>query len=138
MLNRSGNTVVEYAIILGIVILAFSTMNIYIKRGVQGRVKDMADGYIGSGEPMQASNTNVKAISTSATNSVADSSYTVQDLSGGARELVLSEQSSVSAVSRTEDMKKITVPDTTVTGSDSAIVDPVLTSQYKGDKGTKK
>jgi hypothetical protein len=36
----------EYAIILSLVIAVFYAMNIYFKRGIQGKIKDMADGYI--------------------------------------------------------------------------------------------
>ena len=127
-MNKRANSVVEYAIILGVVILALSTMNIYIKRGVQGKVKDLSDGFIGAGSPMQAETPNVMALSTSSTNSVANSTVTTRDLLGGSREVNVSEHSSMNAISRTEDIKKNPVPDTSTTGTDSAIVDPIITS----------
>lgn len=52
-ISRRAGIFVEYAIILGVVALALVTMNIYIKRGVQGKVKGMTDYFIGTGSPLQ-------------------------------------------------------------------------------------
>jgi len=45
--KRTAQTLLEYAVIISIVMAAFVAMQVYIKRGVQGRVKDLADNYIG-------------------------------------------------------------------------------------------
>jgi hypothetical protein len=40
---RRGQSLVEYAILLIIIIAAFVTMQVYLKRGFQGRWKDSVD-----------------------------------------------------------------------------------------------
>jgi Na+(H+)/acetate symporter ActP len=51
MLLRRGQSLVDLAIILSVVGLVFVTMNTYIKRGLQARVKDLTDYVI---SPKQA------------------------------------------------------------------------------------
>jgi hypothetical protein len=41
----------EYALFLAIVAAAFLGMQIYLKRGIQGRVRDLADQIAGGGGP---------------------------------------------------------------------------------------
>ncbi|MBL7081309.1 MAG: hypothetical protein ISS44_01910 [Candidatus Omnitrophica bacterium] len=41
-----GQSIWEYAFVLGLVALAFIGMNMYFKRGLQGRLKDLADSQI--------------------------------------------------------------------------------------------
>jgi len=41
--NKKGQSIVEYAILLGVVIAALLIMQVFIKRGVQGGLKDSAD-----------------------------------------------------------------------------------------------
>lgn len=45
-LNRKASGVMEYALVLGVVSAAVSGMFIYLKRGVQARVKDMTNGLV--------------------------------------------------------------------------------------------
>ena len=40
---RCGQSLVEYALVLGFVILAFSAMQVYVKRSLQGKYKGVAD-----------------------------------------------------------------------------------------------
>lgn len=42
-LNKKGQSTAEYAILIGLVIGAVVAMQIYFKRGMQGRVKDAVD-----------------------------------------------------------------------------------------------
>lgn len=44
--GRSGNIFVEYSLVIGIVSLALVTTNIYVKRGIQGKLKGMSDKLI--------------------------------------------------------------------------------------------
>ncbi|MBU1998962.1 MAG: hypothetical protein KKE64_05660, partial [Candidatus Omnitrophica bacterium] len=44
--KKRGNALGEYALILGIVTIALVSMNVYMKRGIQGKVKDMTDYFI--------------------------------------------------------------------------------------------
>lgn len=48
-LTRKGQSTAEYAIVIGLVIAAIVAMQVYVKRGLQGRVKDAVD-YRDSGD----------------------------------------------------------------------------------------
>jgi hypothetical protein len=43
MFNRKGQNVVEYSILIALVVGAAIAMQTYVKRGMQGRVKDAVD-----------------------------------------------------------------------------------------------
>ena len=45
-LSRKASGVMEYALVLAAVSVAVSGMFIYLKRGVQARVKDMTNGLL--------------------------------------------------------------------------------------------
>ncbi len=47
-IKRRGQSIWEYVAVLGLVTLAIMAINTYFKRGVQGRLKDMADTQISS------------------------------------------------------------------------------------------
>ncbi|MFA5096994.1 MAG: hypothetical protein WC478_06605, partial [Candidatus Omnitrophota bacterium] len=40
---RKGQSTAEYAIVIGLVIAAIVAMQVYVKRGLQGKVKDAVD-----------------------------------------------------------------------------------------------
>lgn len=42
-LKRKGQSTAEYAIVIGLVIAAAVAMQIYVKRGIQGKMKDATD-----------------------------------------------------------------------------------------------
>ena len=46
--NRKGQAIAEYAIVLTVVITAIIAMQLYVKRGLQGKVKDVTDD-VGAG-----------------------------------------------------------------------------------------
>ena len=41
--KRNGQTLQEYVLLLALVVTAFIAMQTYMKRGVQGRLRDLAD-----------------------------------------------------------------------------------------------
>ncbi|MBU3934113.1 hypothetical protein KKD20_06895 [Patescibacteria group bacterium] len=41
--NSKGQSIIEYALILGIVVIALSAMQVYVKRGIQAGIKIAAD-----------------------------------------------------------------------------------------------
>ena len=47
-IKRRGQSIWEYVAVLGLVTLAIMAINTYFKRGVLGRLKDMADTQISS------------------------------------------------------------------------------------------
>lgn len=57
-INNKAQSVAEYSICLAIILLALVTMNFYVKRGLQGRYRDLTDyttakatGSLGQYEP---------------------------------------------------------------------------------------
>lgn len=45
--NRTAQNTLEYALVLGIVVAVFSSMQLYFKRGMQSKVKEGIDGVPG-------------------------------------------------------------------------------------------
>jgi len=43
--NRRGQSVAEYAILVGVVVAAIVGMQVYVKRSLQGKVKAVADSF---------------------------------------------------------------------------------------------
>lgn len=43
MLNRKGQNIAEYSILIALVIAAAVAMQVYVRRGIQGRVADAVD-----------------------------------------------------------------------------------------------
>jgi Flp pilus assembly pilin Flp len=80
ILNRISSSFVEYMLILGIISAVLWGMNIYVKRGVQGKVKDLTDSIIGKQQETDISPT---AETTSTTTSVYDSTADTQGFLGG-------------------------------------------------------
>lgn len=42
-MNRKGQSIIEYAVILGLVVAGLTAMQVYIKRGIQAGIKVAAD-----------------------------------------------------------------------------------------------
>jgi uncharacterized protein (UPF0333 family) len=42
-INKRGQIVQEYVVLLALVVAAFIAMQVYVKRGVQGRLRDLAN-----------------------------------------------------------------------------------------------
>jgi len=72
----------EYVIILGLVSLVLTGMNMYIKRGVQARLKDMTDYFVGKD---QSSETSPNTTTLSEANNLAASNTDLQNFTGGGR-----------------------------------------------------
>lgn len=60
--KRKGQSTVEYAILIIIIIGALISIQVYFKRGVQGRVKDSADNI---GEQYSPGNTRINTVTKS-------------------------------------------------------------------------
>ena len=113
----------EYTIILGVVSLALITMNIYIKRGLQGKVKDMTDYFIGREQIIEI---NPTAVTNSQTANNAFSQTESQMLAGGATTATTTERANISATSRVIDTGRNPInPDTGgYVGSEAGSVTP--------------
>lgn len=46
MLKKNGQSVAEYALMITTIIIAISTMQTYVKRGLQGRMADASDEFV--------------------------------------------------------------------------------------------
>ena len=49
-LMRKGQSTAEYAIVIGLVIAAAVAMQVYVKRGIQGKVRDAVDTTLQAGQ----------------------------------------------------------------------------------------
>jgi hypothetical protein len=96
----------EYMIILGIISTVLWGMNIYVKRGVQGKVKDLTDSFIGKEQETDISPT---AVTTSSAKSDYDSTVDTRGSLGGGWRVSSSEEVGYKAESKIVDTD---VPDT--------------------------
>jgi len=80
--NR-GMTLIEYGLILIIVVVAFFAMNIYMKRGIQGRIKDMTDVFISN----EQKDSGDFAKRESETNVTTDATEIEETFAGGSRQI---------------------------------------------------
>ncbi len=105
-LNRIASSFMEYIIILGIISTVLWGMNIYMKRGIQGKVKDLTDSFIGKEQEADISPT---AVTTSSAKSDYDSTVNTQGSLGGGWSVSSSEKVGYKAESKIVDTD---VPDT--------------------------
>ena len=82
-----GQNLVDLALIIGVVGLVFIGMQIYIKRGVQGKVKDLADYIVSNSQ-----STDVDAVNRTTT-LTSDSTLISREFKGGGREFTGTEKS---------------------------------------------
>ncbi len=72
-LMRKGQSTAEYAIVIGLVIAAAVAMQVYVKRGIQSKVKDAVDSTLQAGqyEPyyLTTSNSSTRNLNNSETTS---------------------------------------------------------------------
>lgn len=100
-LKNYGNSFMEYALVLGIISLVLTGMNIYIKRGMQAKVKDMTDYFFKSQEQAVDTSPNVTIVSQS--NTITNASVDTQDFTGGGRLTTLANTTTMEATSSTEE-----------------------------------
>lgn len=103
---KRASVFMEYAILLGLAAAAFLTMNMYIKRGLQARVKDMADYFISQGQQAQVVQIDPNVSSVSDSNVVSNSTLTNEMSLGGERKLAFLDNTAITASSITEDLGK--------------------------------
>lgn len=73
MHNKKGQSILEYAILLGVVIAALLVMQVFVKRGYQGGLKDSAEKMAGGAEAYSLDNTVVSERRTLATDQLISS-----------------------------------------------------------------
>lgn len=121
--NRAGNSLIEYALILGLAAMVFTGMNIYIKRGMQGKVQEMTDFFISN---KQEGNINPTAETSSSSNVAYSANFGSQMLTGGGTKTALSDATTIGASSTTidKDIPSYEKNSSTVTPAEAGTVAP--------------
>ena len=101
--KNSGFSISEYVIITALVLAALTAMNIYIKRGVQGRIKDLADYNINAGKPVQENEASPTATTTGESNQTTETDSRISMLQGGVLDSNLEEEIVGDSKSSTKD-----------------------------------
>lgn len=65
MLNKKGQNLAEVVILFALVALVFVAMQTYVKRGIQGKTKDLTDRIIGIQQKAYTAETETSSTSTS-------------------------------------------------------------------------
>lgn len=134
----SAFAMLEYAIVLGVAFAALIGMNTYIKRGLQGRVRDMADYFITDQDSGRQETDITTGGITSETATLAKADIQQEGLAGGGTRLVLADNREIIAHNRVIDEKPpVTTTSFTATGAAKAnaaarsrkITDPILRAQ---------
>ena len=84
--NKAAAVFMDYVIILGLVSLILTAMNIYIKRGIQGKIWDMTRYFIGAPQVVEV---NPSASTSSNSETIYDSNTTNEELLGGATRITM-------------------------------------------------
>jgi uncharacterized protein (UPF0333 family) len=118
MFNKKGQNTAEYAILIALVIAAAIGIQTYVKRGIQGRVKDGSDSImneIEGGDWAQISNVTVTAkkqyepteLSTQVTSDVLqdDSTYTMEKTGTTSRDITRRTQQAAGDYQKIESIK---------------------------------
>jgi hypothetical protein len=96
-LFKKGQNLTEIALILGIVGLVLIGMEVYARRGIQGKVKDLTDNMIGKGQSTYQQDTSGLTVNTSKSTFVSGSTITVEDRTGGSKVLSTPNEQSVTS-----------------------------------------
>ena len=88
MKYKFGSSLIEFTLILGIVTLSLIAMQTYVRRGVEGKTKDLADHFIHS-DQQGSLESNPDAISFSATNTNYESKSIAKGSLGGSFEIIM-------------------------------------------------
>ena len=97
-----GQNLTEVALILGIVGLVLISMEVYFKRGLQGKVKDLTDNMIGKEQLPYEVDTLGLVVNNSSSKLSSGSTATLKELEGGKRSLSGSEKTTTEYTSTTE------------------------------------
>jgi hypothetical protein len=100
--HEAANIFTEYVVVFGIVSLALVAMNIYIKRGIQGRIKEMSDYFIAP-EADHTEAINPTANTDSYTNYQLNGTTNLEAFTGGGRGIIVSDNQIINANTMTVD-----------------------------------
>lgn len=103
MLFKKGQNLTELALLIGIVSLVLIGMEVYFRRGLNAKVKDLTDTWIGNKQEAYQQDTSGLAIYTSESTYTFKSTATVAETAGGKKSLKSKEDSTVGYHSETKD-----------------------------------
>ena len=92
---------IDYAIIMGVIMAILISMNMYLKRGLQARVKDMTDNLISN---VQEADSNAPSVTSSSSQAVSDSRLSTNMLIGGGSRIDSTETTDVTQSSIVSDV----------------------------------
>ena len=102
LLSRRAQNLTEVALILATIGLVFIGMEVYIKRGLQGKIKDITDAVVGKEQSEYASDTSGLSVLDSSSGTSANSSTQVSTSTGGSRQTTKSDSISATSTSHSE------------------------------------
>ena len=100
---KRGQTLTEIALIIGIVGLVFIGMEIYVRRGLQAKVKDLSDTMIGAGQAVYQEDTAGLEVHESGSSMVSGSSTQTTEGPGGRRVVITNEHATTIYSSESQD-----------------------------------
>lgn len=131
---KKASALMEFAIVLGLVSAVLVTMNIYMKRGLQGKVKDITDYFISAGQSAQEDQIDPEVETTSVVKANPVSTLVDKTNIGGGKELTFSETNLISVESTTIDTgNSPTNPD--LVSTDEGIENPPEDNRDDGGGG---
>ncbi len=118
---KKAGVFLEYVLIVGIVSLALVMMNVYMKRGLQGKIADMSDFFISR---EHAANSEPTADITANTTNAYSGSTTYDTSSGGGTKLALLDNSNLTSTSRVADFPNISSSESFIPAEQGYITPP--------------
>lgn len=100
---HKGQNLTELALIIGIVGLVLIAMEVYVRRGFQGKVKDLTDNMIGSEQAAYEQDVSGLEVNNSSSEVSSSSTMTSKEFKKGERSLAGSEATTNVYNSTTED-----------------------------------
>jgi hypothetical protein len=102
ILSRKAQNITEVALVIAIVGLVFVGMDMYLRRGMQGKIKDLTDNTLGKGQYGYTSDVSGLSVLKSNADTTADSSVTISGSTGGTRQTVKKDDITMTATSDSE------------------------------------
>lgn len=102
-ISKRGQSLTEIVLLIGVVSLALIGMEIYFRRGISGKIKDMSDNWIGREQKAYQQDTSGLEINKSTSEYTSNSTATLIEGSGGQKTSRTNESAVITYSSETED-----------------------------------
>lgn len=94
VMTKRGQNLTEIALIIGIVGLVLIGMEVYARRGIQSKVKDLTDNMIGKEQAIYQQDTSGLAVDKSESASSSSSTAVISERQGGSKTVVIPNEQS--------------------------------------------